>query len=253
MRLIDSHCHLNRLHISAADAIADARSRGVTGMMCIGVDEDTMPDVLRIAESEEAVWASVGIHPLSVSEDNNREQLLTWLAHDKVVAIGETGLDYHYQKEAEQLARQRDSFGWHLQQSKALQKPVVIHTRAAEQDTLALIKEYGCPSAGGILHCFTERWEMAKAALDFGYHISISGIVTFGSASELREVTRKIPLDRLLIETDAPWLTPSPNRGKPNLPGYVRDVAEYIAELRGIPVEALAEQTAENFSQLMNL
>ncbi|RMA81095.1 TatD family hydrolase [Umboniibacter marinipuniceus] len=253
MRLIDSHCHLNRLHVTAAEAIADAHARGVTGMMCIGVDADTMPEVLRIAENYQSVWASVGIHPLSVSDGFDHQQLLQWLSHDKVVAIGETGLDYHYQKEAVQLAKQRESFEWHLQQSKVLQKPVVIHTRAAEKDTLALINEYGCPRAGGILHCFTERWEMAKAALDFGYHISISGIVTFGSASELREVTRKIPLDRLLIETDAPWLTPAPNRGKPNLPGYVRDVGEYIAELRGISFEALAEQTAENFTQLMKL
>jgi TatD DNase family protein len=167
-----------------------------------------------------------------------------------VVAIGETGLDYHYEPEAAEL--QRQSFNLHLEAAKITDKPVIVHTREARADTLALLREAALPQAG-VLHCFTEDWEMAKAALDIGFYISLSGIVTFRNADALREVARKVPADRLLVETDSPYLAPIPHRGKPNLPQYVREVAEFLAMVRGESFEALAEQTTANFKRLFPL
>lgn len=245
--LIDSHCHLDRLHISADDALNDARARGVTGVMCIGVNAEELGSVVAIAERHDDVWASVGIHPLSVTADSTIDPVREFMEHSKVVAIGETGLDYHYETEESALTAQRRLFAEHLELAGVLAKPTVIHTRAAQADTIDLIKAHGNPSSAGVLHCFTESWEMAKQALDLGYYISISGIVTFRNADSLRDVARRVPADRLLIETDAPWLTPVPNRGKPNLPGYVRDVAEFVADLRGANFEEFSDMTSNNF------
>jgi TatD DNase family protein len=175
---------------------------------------------------------------------------LAELNHPHVVAIGETGLDYHYEPEAAEL--QRQAFRLHLQAAQITGKPVIVHTREARADTLALLREAALPQAG-VLHCFTEDWPMAKAALDLGFYISLSGIVTFRNADALREVARQVPADRLLIETDAPYLAPIPHRGKPNLPEYVRDVAEFLALLRGVDVDTLAEQTTQNFQRLFPL
>ncbi len=259
--LIDSHCHLDRLHISADDALSDARARGVTGVMCIGVNAEELQSVVAIAERHDDVWASVGIHPLSVTVESTIDPVRQFMDHAKVVAIGETGLDlywdyapigetgldYHYETEESALTAQRRLFAEHLELAGVLGKPTVIHTRAAQKDTINLIKAHGNPSSAGVLHCFTESWEMAKQALDLGYYISISGIVTFRNADSLRDVAKKVPADRLLIETDAPWLTPVPNRGKPNLPGYVRDVAEFVADLRGVNFDEFAAMTSSNF------
>jgi len=245
--LIDSHCHLDRLHISADEALEDARKRGVSGVMCIGVNADELGRVVEIADRHHDVWASVGIHPLSVSSTSTIDPVMKYINHSKVVAIGETGLDYHYETDEEALATQRRLFAEHLEVASTCAKPTVIHTRAAQRDTIELIKAHGDASVGGVLHCFTETWEMASQALDLGYYISISGIVTFRNADALREVARKVPSDRILVETDAPWLTPVPNRGKPNLPGYVRDVAEFVAELRGVDFEEFASATSKNF------
>jgi TatD DNase family protein len=176
--------------------------------------------------------------------------LLGELAHPKVVAIGETGLDYHY--EPESAALQQASFRLHLEAARITGKPVIVHTREARADTLALLREAALPQAG-VLHCFTEDWEMAKAALDIGFYISLSGIVTFRNAEALRDVARQVPADRLLVETDSPYLAPVPHRGKPNLPQYVREVAEYLAVLRGVSYETLAEQTSSNFKRLFPL
>jgi TatD DNase family protein len=178
------------------------------------------------------------------------EWLLGELNHPHVVAIGETGLDYHY--EPESAALQQASFRLHLQAARITGKPVIVHTRGARADTLALLREAALPQAG-VLHCFTEDWDMAKAALDIGYYISLSGIVTFRNADALREVARQVPPGRLLVETDAPYLAPVPHRGKPNVPEYVRDVAEYLAVLRGVSLERLAEQTTNNFKRLFPL
>lgn len=255
--LIDSHCHLDRLDLAAhggsLDAALDAaRAAGVGHFLCIGVSADNAATVKSLAERYHDVDCSVGIHPLDL--EPGAEPALDWLlgelAHPKVVAIGETGLDYHY--EPESAALQQASFRLHLDAARITGKPVIVHTREARADTLALLREAALPQAG-VLHCFTEDWEMAKAALDIGFYISLSGIVTFRNAEALREVARQVPVDRLLVETDSPYLAPVPHRGKPNLPQYVREVAEYLAVLRGVSYETLAEQTSSNFKRLFPL
>ncbi|KFJ93166.1 hydrolase TatD [Pseudomonas sp. 1-7] len=255
--LIDSHCHLDRLDLAAhggsLDAALDAaRAAGVGHFLCIGVSADNAATVKGLAERYADVDCSVGVHPLDL--EPGAEPALDWLmgelAHPKVVAIGETGLDYHY--EPESAALQQASFRLHLEAARITGKPVIVHTREARADTLALLREAALPQAG-VLHCFTEDWEMAKAALDIGFYISLSGIVTFRNAEALRDVARQVPADRLLVETDSPYLAPVPHRGKPNLPQYVREVAEYLAVLRGVSYEALAEQTTNNFKRLFPL
>ncbi|MBJ7547809.1 TatD family hydrolase [Ectopseudomonas chengduensis] len=255
--LIDSHCHLDRLDLAAhggsLDAALDAaRAAGVGHFLCIGVSADNAATVKGLAERYADVDCSVGVHPLDL--EPGAEPALDWLLgeleHPKVVAIGETGLDYHY--EPESAALQQASFRLHLEAARITGKPVIVHTREARADTLALLREAALPQAG-VLHCFTEDWEMAKAALDIGFYISLSGIVTFRNAEALRDVARQVPADRLLVETDSPYLAPVPHRGKPNLPQYVREVAEYLAVLRGVSYESLAEQTSSNFKRLFPL
>ncbi|MEE1925858.1 TatD family hydrolase [Pseudomonas sp. 148P] len=255
--LVDSHCHLDRLDLAAhggsLDAALDAaRARGVGHFLCIGVSADNAAQVKALAERYADVDCSVGIHPLDLAPGAApaMDWLLQELNHPNVVAIGETGLDYHYEPEAAEL--QEASFRLHLDAARITGKPVVIHTRAARADTLALLREAALSQAG-VLHCFTEDWDMAKAALDLGYYISLSGIVTFRNADALRDVARQVPADRLLVETDSPYLAPIPHRGKPNLPEYVRDVAEFIALVRGERYEQLAERTTDNFRRLFPL
>lgn len=252
--LIDSHCHLDRLNLSPYDndlskAVDAAIERGVQQMLCIGISLGNIQQVIDIAQTYPRVVASVGIHPCDVKEGTaTAEQLSQWAQQPKVVALGETGLDYHYETESKAL--QHESFAMHLQVGKQLGLPVVVHTREARTDTLTLIKEHGSLESSGVLHCFTEDWDMAKAALDLNYYISISGIVTFKNAEQIRDVVRKMPIDRLLIETDSPYLAPVPYRGKPNEPKYVYEVAQYIADMRGMTLSAFGEQTAENFYRL---
>jgi len=255
--LIDSHCHLDRLDLSAHGgsldaALAAARARGVGHFLCIGISADNAAAVKALSERYTDVDCTVGVHPLDLQPGvaPALDWLLAELNHPHVVAIGETGLDYHYEPEAAEL--QRQAFRLHLQAAQLTGKPVIVHTREARADTLALLREAALPQAG-VLHCFTEDWPMAKAALDLGFYISLSGIVTFRNADALREVARQVPADRLLIETDAPYLAPIPHRGKPNLPEYVRDVAEFLAPLRGVDVDTLAEQTTQNFQRLFPL
>ncbi|WP_296255108.1 MULTISPECIES: TatD family hydrolase [unclassified Pseudomonas] len=255
--LVDSHCHLDRLdlteHAGSLDAALDAaRGRGVGHFLCIGVSADNANAVRALADRYEDVDCSVGIHPLDLKpgEAPALGWLLGELNHPCVVAIGETGLDYHYEPEAAEL--QQASFRLHLQAASSTGKPVIVHTRGAKADTLELLRAAALPQAG-VLHCFTEDWEMAKAALDLGFYISLSGIVTFRNADALRDVASKVPADRLLVETDSPYLAPIPYRGKPNLPQYVREVAEFLAVLRGESYERFAEQTTENFKRLFPL
>jgi TatD DNase family protein len=255
--LIDSHCHLDRLDLSAHGgsldaALAAARGRGVGHFLCIGISADNAAAVKALSERYTDVDCTVGVHPLDLQPGvaPALDWLLAELNHPHVVAIGETGLDYHYEPEAAEL--QRQAFRLHLQAAQLTGKPVIVHTREARADTLALLREAALPQAG-VLHCFTEDWPMAKAALDLGFYISLSGIVTFRNADALRDVARQVPADRLLIETDAPYLAPIPHRGKPNLPEYVRDVAEFLAPLRGVDVDTLAEQTTQNFQRLFPL
>ncbi|QAX82181.1 TatD family hydrolase [Candidatus Pseudomonas adelgestsugas] len=255
--LVDSHCHLDLLDLvqnrDSLDAVLEAaRHRGVGHFLCIGVSAKNAASVKTIAERYVDVDCSVGIHPLDLK--NNKMPTFDWLLnelnHQRVVAIGETGLDYHYEPKTAKL--QQVSFDMHLQAAKQTGKPVIVHTRNARADTLAMLREAALPQAG-VLHCFTEDINMANAALDLGFYISMSGIVTFRNANALRNVARQIPADRLLVETDSPYLTPTPHRGKQNLPEYVRDVADYLAILRGESFERLAEQTTKNFKQIFPL
>ena len=242
--LIDSHCHLDRLDLTpyngSLDALLDAaRGRGVGKFLCIGVDADNAATVQQLADSHADVFCSVGIHPLDLKDGKATDLvwLLERLQHPRTVAIGETGLDYHYQPElAEQ---QKASFAIHLEAAKQTGKPVVIHTRAARQDTLEMLR--------------AADWEMARAALDMGYYLSLSGIVTFRNADALREVARQVPADRLLVETDSPYLAPVPHRGKSNEPQFVCEVAAFLAELRGEALEHFREQTTDNFHRLFPL
>lgn len=255
--LVDSHCHLDRLDLAAHGGSLDAaleaaRQRDVAHFLCIGVSAANAAAVKALARHYADVDCSIGVHPLDL--EPGAEPALDWLLQElddpHVVAIGETGLDYHYEPEA--AALQQQSFRLHLEAARVTGKPVIVHTRAARADTLALLHEAALPQAG-VLHCFTEDWEMAREALDLGYYISLSGIVTFRNADALRDVGRRVPADRLLVETDSPYLAPVPHRGKPNLPQYTREVAEFLADLRGVDYASLAEQTTANFKRLFPL
>jgi TatD DNase family protein len=231
--LVDSHCHLDRLDLTAFDgsleaALKAARAQGVRHILCINIDLEHFADVVGIAEAHPEVSASVGVHPGETAGKEPDVQELVELARSpQVVAIGETGLDYHYHEG--DLEWQRQRFRRHIQAARECRKPLVVHTREARKDTLDILREEGAEEAGGVMHCFTEDWDTARRALDLGFYISISGIVTFKKAAQVKEVAARVPLDRLLIETDAPYLAPVPYRGKPNQPAYVRYVAEHLA------------------------
>jgi TatD DNase family protein len=253
----DSHCHLDKLDLQPyggelSALIEAAGAAGVGRMLCIGVDANNVDAVCSIAADFDKVYASVGLHPLACKNQAMAcDELVAYAGREKVIAIGETGLDYHYDEAT--AAAQQASFVVHLSVASELGLPVVVHTREARRDTMALINEHADKEIGGVLHCFTEDWQMAKQALDANFYISFSGIVTFQSARELREVAARVPADRLLIETDSPWLAPVPHRGKTNEPRLLPLVAAKIAELRGVSVEVLAEQTSQNFDRLFQL
>ena len=250
-QLIDSHCHLDfdGLADRLPDVLSAMDANGIAGCMTIGVTLEEAPQVLAIAHTYEQVFASVGVHPEYADHREPDVETLCTLADDpKVLAIGETGLDYHWHKD--QPEWQRERFRVHIRAARALKKPLVIHTREASADTLAILKEEGADAVGGILHCFTESLEVARAGMDLGFYVSLSGIVSFKKAEQVHEVARSIPLDRLLVETDAPYLAPVPYRGKPNEPAYVKHVAEAIADLRQISLEEIAAASSQNFLRL---
>ena len=226
----------------------NARSKGVKGFLCIGIGFDKAAELIELQSRYPDVWLSMGVHPLDHEQAVDTDTLMKWCGLPEVIAVGETGLDYHYAPETREL--QLESFAQHLAAADELSKPVIVHTRAAQKDTLDLIRQQKSDSAG-ILHCFTESWDMASQALDMGYYVSISGIVTFRNAENVREVAKKIPLDRLLIETDAPYLAPVPFRGKSNEPSYLPSTAEFLADLRGLSLEELIAATTENFYRLL--
>ena len=249
--LTDSHCHLNFEHLlnNLPQVLQNARENGVGHMLCVGVTIEKLPEVLALAHAHPNIFASVGVHPDEQKGHDPSVDELVQLAQDPcVVAIGETGLDYYRIKG--DMTWQQERFRRHVRAARLTQKPLIIHTREAAADTIRVLQEEGADSAGGVMHCFTESWETARAALDLGFYISISGIVTFRNADSLRAVAARIPADRLLIETDAPYLAPVPHRGKINEPAFVRHVAEELAKIRGISVDELARSTTDNFFSL---
>ena len=251
LELVDSHCHVDfdPLGSDLPSVLERARASGVSHLLCVSVTLEKFPGVLAIAQEHPQVFASVGVHPNErQGRDPTVDELTALAVEPKVVAIGETGLDY-YRSEGD-LTWQQERFRHHIRAAKEARKPLIIHTREAADDTVRIMREENARSAGGVMHCFTETWETARAALDQDFYISFSGIVTFRNAERLREVARKVPAERLLIETDAPYLAPVPHRGKTNEPSYVRYVAECLAELRGEPLETIASQTTENFFRL---
>jgi TatD DNase family protein len=243
--LVDSHCHLNYLD-DPDSRLQAARLAGVDGFLCIGVDKDGIAAVLDIAERHLDVWASVGQHPEAA--ESPPDWVSNYLTHPRVVAVGETGLDYHHGRQAHIQRLQRERFAWHLEIAGVAGLPVVVHTRDAVADTADLLRAHR--DVGGVLHCFTETWDLAKSALDLGYYISISGIVTFRNGENVREVASRVPRDRLLVETDCPWLAPAPHRGRTNEPAFVRDTATFLADHLNWDRDALAAQTSENFFRL---
>ena len=254
--LVDSHCHLDRLDLEPFDnsfetLLKSTRAAGIGHILCVSIDLESYPSMCKLVADQSDISISVGVHPNDRDrQEPTPEQLAELAQHKQNVAIGETGLDY-FRSEGD-LNWQRDRFRNHIAAAKLCQKPLIIHTRAAKEDTIKIMREEGADSVGGVMHCFTEDWQMAKQALDLGFYISFSGIITFNSAAELREVAKQVPADRLLIETDAPYLAPIPHRGKPNLPAYVGHVADKVAELRGLTREQLEKITSDNFFRLFS-
>lgn len=251
--LVDSHCHINFAELAADMEGVRARmqANGVTHALVIGVNLPDFPQVLSLAEQYDNFYATVGVHPDNQEAvEPDEAQLVALSAHPRVVGIGETGLDYHWCKG--DLAWQHARFATHIRAARATGLPLIIHTRESAEDTVRMMREEGADACGGVMHCFTENWEIARAALDLGFYISLSGIVTFKNADIVKDVARKVPLDRLLVETDAPYLAPVPFRGKLNQPAYVRHVAEHIATLRGDTLENIAAATTANFFRLFS-
>jgi len=251
---VDSHCHLDFPELATElPAVLDAMAAaGVAHALCIGVNLPDWPRVHALATAHANLHASVGVHPdYEDTPEPSVADLVALAARPKVVAIGETGLDY-YRLQGD-LEWQRRRFRVHVAAAREAGKPLVVHCRAAADDTIAILRAEGARDVGGVMHCFTESWEVARAALDLGFHISFSGIVTFRNAHEVKDVAKRVPLDRMLIETDAPYLAPVPHRGKRNQPAYVPHVAAEIAHLRGLPTDAVAQATADNFFRLFRI
>lgn len=252
--LVDSHCHLDfpELAGNLPAILEKMRENDVGFALCVSVTLDDFPKVLALAEQHDNLYASVGVHPdYPDLREPTVAELVELAAHPKVVAIGETGLDYY--RLTGDLEWQRERFRVHIRAARQSGKPLIIHTRSASADTLRLMREEGANAAGGVMHCFTESWEVAQGALEMGFHISFSGIVTFKNAKDLKEVARQVPLDRLLVETDSPYLAPVPYRGKTNQPGWVKHVAEEIARLQNRSFADVAVATTQNFFKLFNI
>lgn len=254
--LVDSHCHLDCLHLEdwqngLQGAIADAQRYGVGHMLCVSIELEHFPDVLAIAREYDFVSASVGVHPnVRDGREPDADELVALSNDPNIVAIGETGLDY-FRSEGD-LDWQRERFRRHIAAARQSGKPLIIHNRESTEDCLQILAEEGADEVGGVMHCFVENWDIARRAMDLNFYISFSGIVTFKSAQELKDVAVRMPGNRILVETDSPYLAPVPYRGKNNHPAYVRHVAQCIADLRGESIERFAEQTTENFFSLFS-
>ena len=252
--LVDSHCHLDFPELAAdlPAVLATMRDNDVGAALCVSVTLEDFPKVLALAEQNAMLYASVGVHPdYPDLHEPSVAELVELAQHPKVIAIGETGLDYY--RLTGDLEWQRERFRNHIRAARECGKPLIVHTREAAADTLRIMAEENAAEAGGVMHCFTETWEVAEAALALGFYISFSGIVTFKNAKQIKEVAQRVPLERILIETDAPYLAPAPHRGKLNQPAYVKHVAEEIAALRGISTEEAGRCTTENFMRLFKL
>ena len=255
---IDSHCHLDfpELADRLPEVLQKMQDNQVSHALCVSVTLPEFPKVLALAETHSNLYASVGVHPdYEDTPEPSVDQLVELAAHPRIVAIGETGLDYYRLRG--DLEWQRERFKVHIRASRASKKPLIIHTRDASEDTLRIMQEEGADTAsggvGGVMHCFTETLQVAEAAMAMGFYISFSGIVTFKNAKALQEVARAVPIERMLIETDSPYLAPVPMRGKTNEPGFVRHVAEYLADLKGVPLATLAATTTNNFRTLFQI
>ena len=256
MLLVDSHCHLDSLdyqtlHSSVDDVLAKASARDVGFVLAVATTLPGFSAMTSLIGERPNVAFSCGVHPLNLDGGYDFQQLRSLAAADNVVAMGETGLDYFYQQD--NMPLQQASFREHIRIGRELNKPVIVHTRDAREDTLAILREEQAQECGGVLHCFTEDKATAATLLDLGFYISFSGILTFRNAEQLRDVARYVPLDRILVETDSPYLAPVPHRGKENQPAYVRDVAEYMAVLKGVSLASLAQATTDNFCRLFHL
>lgn len=254
MFLVDSHCHLDRLDLTPYDdklenALSYAKEVGVGHMLCVSINMNNFNDVIGTAKKYDFVSASVGVHPNEIEgHDPSAEELIAMADDEDIVAIGETGLDY-FRSEGD-LTWQHDRFRRHITASRETKKPLIIHMRDATEDTLRILKEEKADEVGGVMHCFVEDWEIAQKALDLNFMISFSGIVTFKNAQDLQLVAKNVPQDKMLVETDSPYLAPVPYRGKSNQPAYVVNVAEKIAELRELSVDNIADITTNNYFNL---
>jgi TatD DNase family protein len=255
---IDSHCHINfpELAERMPELLQRMQDNGVTHALCVSVDLPDFPQVLALAEQYPHIYASVGVHPdYEDTEEPNAEQLASLSQHPKIIAIGETGLDYFRLKG--DLEWQRERFRQHIRASRITGKPLIIHTRAAAEDTIRIMREEGAGTdqggAAGVMHCFTESLEVAQAAIEMGFYISFSGILTFKSAKDLQAIAKALPLERILIETDSPYLAPTPHRGKMNEPAFVKHVGEFLADLKELPLAQVQETTSNNFFDLFKL
>jgi len=255
---VDSHCHLNFEELAGRlpQVLEAMREHNVTHALCACVDLQTLPAVLRLAEQHDNLYASVGVHPeTDESQQPCVDELVELARHPKVVAIGETGLDYYRlgERTVQDMEWQRERFRTHIRAAHICGKPLIVHTRAAAEDTLRIMEEERAGDTGGVMHCFTEPWPVAQRALAQNFYVSLSGIVTFRNAADIQNVARLVPLDKLLIETDSPYLAPVPHRGRPNEPAWVSDVGRFIAQLRGITDAELGAATTQNFFRLFNL
>ncbi len=252
--LVDSHCHLDMLNLEDTPLdtyISNAAENGVEHMLCVSVSLERFHPMFELVKDKSNISVSVGVHPDGTDvQEPDADELITLANHEKIVAIGETGLDY-FRIEGD-TEWQRDRFRNHIRAARSCGKPLIIHTRNAREDTLRIMREEGAAEAGGVMHCFTEDWDMARQAMDMNFYISFSGIVTFKNALDLKQVAKKMPADRMLVETDSPYLAPMPNRGKQNQPAWVLHVAEHIAELRQETIQQVAATTTHNFYQLFS-
>ena len=254
--LVDSHCHLDRVDLAPSDGefarfMEETRAAGVDHMLCVSIDLEHYPAMARLVEPYAEVSISVGVHPNeSGRRDPDVEELAGLAADPRVVAVGETGLDYFRLEPGDDPEWQRERFRTHVRAARRCGKPLIIHSRDAREDTLKILRDEGAEAVGGVMHCFTDTWELAQGAMELGFYISFSGIITFRNAAALREVAKKVPLERSLIETDSPYLAPAPHRGKGNEPRYVSLVAEKLAEIHGASTEAVVDITGRNFFDL---